>query len=458
MRQKLLFIYLIVAMPLALYLLADSTTLAQIVEKPRLKEPVKLEALIPKLDTSNPEEAKLLKGGISDTYNPEILEIPRSGSGKVYEVGLKLYNQGDYNRALNAFKLAMIRAAKFGLNDPRVKNAKAAIKSTEAKLNMQARLGYKTDAKESNSLIGKVEKVFQPSLAWLGGLREGDRITKSRIENDLIKLTVTRNGKTYQISLKLGKAKSIDLKAMVAKKGNVTGFGGPLDGGAVEYAPIKNIAVVEKNEKLLASYDCALLIDNSASMGGVLVADGADSLRLTKWDWCKKNCLAFSSLTGKYFPRGITLVPFNSQFAVARGAGSREITKVFDSLKPQAGTNIAGPLAFVIDDYFQRRARGSAKPMAIAVMTDGEDSFSIIRDVIVDATTRMKHPREIKITFLTISSRSFGSPTLKALDDKLLDVGAAYDIVDTRSFAELEKYGLTKMIVAALVEGKAEGK
>ena len=81
--------------------------------------------------------------------------------------------------------------------------------------------------------------------------------------------------------------------------------------------------------------------------------------------------------------------------------------------------------------------------MAIAVMTDGEDSFSIIRDVIVDATTRMKHPREIKITFLTISSRSFGSPTLKALDDKLLDVGAAYDIVDTRSFAELEKYGLT---------------
>ncbi|HMP51788.1 MAG TPA: hypothetical protein PKD05_09555, partial [Candidatus Melainabacteria bacterium] len=121
-------------------------------------------------------------------------------------------------------------------------------------------------------------------------------------------------------------------------------------------------------------------------------------------------------------------------------------------------TDIAKPLAYVLDDYFERRARGGAKPLAIAVLTDGQDSFARIRDVVIDATMKMNNSREVKITFLSVGSVTHGSPTLKALDDDLVDAGAAYDIVDTRYFPEILKYGLKDMVVASLIEAQAEGK
>lgn len=449
--KALLFI-VIAALP-ALFFGSSS---AQIVEKPKKVMPIKLEAMIPKFDKSKPKSKKLLKGGVSDIYNPDVLVIPKSGSNKAYEVGLQLYNDGDYKRALNAFKLAMIRGAKYGLNDPRVINAKKAIKSAESRLNMQAKLGYKTDNSNHNALTGKVEKVFKPSLAWLGGLEKDDLIIKAKVQQSLVYLTVKRNGKIYHLKLKLKKQSSINLKPMVAKK---DGRKRRSPKQALMTGKIKNPVVLTKNEGLLARYDCALLVDNSGSMSSPIRVNIGTNLLDSKWGWCQQNSEKFYNDVSRYFPNGLMLVPFNNRFAVARNAKRPEIHEVFTKLHPHGGTNIAAPLAFVLDDYFERRSRNSrVKPLAIAVMTDGQDSFNKIRDVVIDATSRMKHGREIKITFLSIGNVNFGSPVLTALDEDLVDAGAAYDIVDTRYFDEIIKYGLKKMIVAALVEAKAEKK
>lgn len=430
----------------------------QIVDKPVVGVPVKLEALNPKLDTSTPEDGvikKTLSGAISDTYNPEVLEIPSSGSAKAYEVGLKLFNEGDYRRALNAFNLALIRSYEFRAGDPRMKNAEAAVKATEARMGLASELGYKTDNPNKNALTGKVEKVFQPSLAWLSGLRAEDRITKVRVENDVYHLTVVRKGKTYQIKLRLRKKAKLDFTKLAA--GQAKKDGRKTD-TVLESGLVKNPELVKKSEKLLGSYDFALLIDNSGSMASP--ADTGDSHNFlgSRWEWCRLNSVNFSLVTARYFPRGITLVPFNHQFAVAKNANRSDIDDVFRRLLPVGGTDIAKPLAYVLDDYFARRAKGGAKPIAVAVLTDGEDSFSRIRDVVIDATMKMKNPREIKITFLSVGSVTRGSPTLKALDDDLVDAGAAYDIVDTRYFPEILKYGLKDMVVASLIEAQAEGK
>ena len=453
-KEKIIAFTIIVLAALSISFLNISH--AQIVEKPKKTLPVKLEAMIPQFDKSKPKSKKVLKGGITDIYNPDVLVIPRSGSNKAYEVGLQLYNDGDYGRALNAFKLAMIRGAKYGINDPRVLNAKKAIKSTEAKMNMQAKLGYKTDNENSKALTGKVEKVFKPSLAWLGGLKKDDLIIKARVEQNLVKLTVKRNGKIYNLKLKFKKQSSINLKPMVAKK---DGMRIRSNKQALMTGKIENPAVLTKYEGLLAKYDCALLIDNSGSMSSPIRVKQSTNLLDSKWGWCQENSRKFYSDVARYFPRGLTLVPFNHRFAVARNAGRNEIQEVFTKLQPNGGTNIASPLSFILDDYFERRAKyKKVKPLAVAVMTDGQDSFNSIRDVVLDATSRMKHGREIKITFLSIGNVSFGSPVLTALDEDLVDAGASYDIVDTRYFDEIIKFGLKKMIVAALVEAQAEKK
>lgn len=439
-------------------LVSGQVVSGQIVEKPKAKNPLKLEALVPKLDKSKPKNSqKVLTGVVSDTYHPDLIVMPKSGSGKAYEVGLKLYKDGDYRRAINAFTLAMIRGAKYGLSDPRVKNAKAAIKSTKSKLNLQSELGYKTDNKNPKELTGLVEKVFQPSLAWLGGLKEGDQITKASVRPGFVLLTVKRKKRIYTLKLKFkrrtnGKKKKLNLEAMVAKKDL-----SPKE--IIKAGLIKNIAVVEKNKMLLARYDCALLVDTSGSMGGPVTAGRSVNVLDSKWGWCQTNCVGFYRKSQKYFPNGIMLVPFNTNFAVARGARSNEIDQVFNKLTPNGGTRMAAPLAFVLDDYFKRRkANKNARPLAIAVLTDGQVPLTSTRDVILDATSKMKYGSEIRITFLSIGGDLFGQPILKALDDDLVNVGAAYDIVDTRYFGEIQKYGLLKVIVAALVEHKAEGK
>ena len=268
----------------------------QIVEKPVVGVPVKLEALNPTLDTSTPEDAvkKTLSGAISDTYNPEVLEIPSSGSAKAYEVGLKLFNDGDYRRALNAFNLALIRAYEFPAGDPRMKNAEAAIKSTEARMSLAAELGYKTDNPNKNALTGKVEKVFQPSLAWLSGLRADDRITKVRVENDVYHLTVVRMGKTYQIKLRLRKKAKLDFTKLVAGQAKKDGR---KNDTVLESGLVKHPELVKKSEKLLGSYDFALLIDNSGSMSSPADTGDAHNFLGSRWEWCRLNSVNFSIIS-----------------------------------------------------------------------------------------------------------------------------------------------------------------
>ncbi|MBK9142006.1 MAG: hypothetical protein IPM23_05880 [Candidatus Melainabacteria bacterium] len=431
-----------------LALLACGGGLCQMPSRPDIthKQPVKLESMTPQIDESAPEQKKQLTGRIEDVFNPDALAIPVQGYSKVYEIGLKLYNEGDFNRAMNAFKLALIRASQYGASDPRAVQARQAIDSVKPHLTMAAKLGYKTDNANKNALTGKVEKVFPPSLAWLSGLRKDDLIVDGKIRDNLIILSVRRDKKLYTLRLKIKTEKPIDeLKGMKPRTD---------EREVLKIGLIKHPELITRSVSLLANYDCAILVDCSGSMSGGFILEQGDVRMGSRWDWCREQSESFYRDAGRYFPHGLTLVPFNHEFAVARQARASEITEIYSKLKPNGGTDVADPLAFVIDDYFARKKRGRVKPLAIAVLTDGQVSLAEARNVILDAASRMTHPKELVITFLSISNA--GAPVLKALDDDMIDVGAAYDIVDTRYFDELQKYGLLKSLVAALIEQKVE--
>ena len=410
----------------------------QISEKVKPAVPIKLEALTPQMD--------YLQGRVEDSYRPEIISIPKSGSARVYEVGLKLFEDGDYRRAMNAFELALLRARKYGAKDPRFRSAKAAIDSTKARLSLRNELGYDTDNKQRTALTGKVTRVFKPSLAWLGGLREDDQIVSARIEQNYIFLEVRRSGRPLKLKLKLklrtgSKFDTADSARLQAELPSLA-------------ARISKPQLLEGSVKMLANYDCAILLDCSASMASQLETVPES----TRWDWCKKEALRFASASRTYFPHGIMMLPFTDNFAVEKNAGPAAVASIYKTIGPSGGTDIAGPLSYVLDDYFQRRSRGRVKPLAIAILSDGESSPTALRDVIVAATLKLKHPKEVVITFLSLDDSIAGSEVIAAMDEGLVDVGAVYDIVDSRNFEELSTYGLLKAVTAALIEKQVEGR
>ncbi len=423
--------------------------------------PITLEALTPKLDTSTPASDKLLQGSVQDTYNPEVLQIPKSGFGKVYEIGTKLFADGDYVRAFNAFKLSYLRASKYGLNDPRTKMAKQAVEMSKSHVGLSSRLGYKVEGKDSNLLTGKVEKVFAPSLAWLSGIKKDDNILKAQVGKTDVTLTLRRGAKTFQITLRI--PAPIDGNLIADNTNATTGSGG--DGFG---APIKHPELLGPAIRLLGNYDCYLVVDVSGSMSSPISSiapsfpstssgNSGSSSKLSKWSWCQDQSNSFYNDVAKFMPQGITVVPFNDKFSVAPNLKGNQISSLFSQLGPEGGTDIAGPLDYILSEYLDKKQRKQkTRPIAIAVMTDGECGLQEISDTIIDATHKMTHPKEIVITFLSIGDTTTGSPVLRALDDDLVSAGAKYDIVDTRSFEELSRYGLTKALAAALIEEKVE--
>lgn len=413
------------------------------------KTPIVLESLTPQFDTSVPASSKMLEGIVQDSFNPEVLSIPKSGFSKAYDIGRQLFADGDYVRAVNAFKLSFLRASSHGTGDPRAEMAKKAVDMAKSHISLATRLGYKISGNDSSLLTGKVEKVFPPSVAWLAGLKTNDNILKAQTGKTDVVLFVKRGTREFKLTLKIPAA--ID-ESLISQNRNATNNS---DGGFG--APIKHPELLEPAIKLLGNYDCYLLVDVSGSMADTISDGSKRSESMSKWKWCQSQSSSFYNDVAKFMPSGITFLPFNHQFSMVPNCRGKEIQTLFTQLSPQGGTDIAGPLDFVVSSYlYKKQKKQKAKPIAIAVMTDGECGLQEIADTLIDATQKMTHPKEIVITFLSIGDTTAGSPVLKALDDDLVAAGAKYDIVDTRSFDELSKYGLTKALAATLIEEKVE--
>ncbi|MBI1269934.1 hypothetical protein GC174_05835 [bacterium] len=409
-----------------------------------------LQALVPSIDKATPTDLSKLKleGAVHDSYNPELIAIPKSDSVSAYEAGRKLYNKGDYARAMTAFEIAAATARRYGVEDSRYKTAKAAMVSTATKLTLRKILGYDTDNKNPKALTGKVTTVYPPSTAWLGGLLKDDQIlsavqdkTKNRIQ-----LIVQRSGKRYSLNLGLKSRSGAGLDKDKTP--------GPTLTGKINYPEL-----LVRAEKQIGLYDCVLMLDCSGSMGDrIISSNDRQGVELTRFDWCRKEMLGFYQSGQGYFPEGITLVPFANKFAIVNQARTAAIQNLFNQLSPVGGTNMAHPLSFLIDDYFARKARngGRIKPLVIAILSDGEGNAHILRQLIIKTTQRMQYPKEILITFLAVDATDEGRPVIEALDNNLVQAGARYDIVDSRTFEELKRYGLLKMVVAALLEQQVE--
>lgn len=190
--------------------------------------------------------------------------------------------------------------------------------------------------------------------------------------------------------------------------------------------------------------DYTLIIDKSGSMSTPDQVGGK-----SRWEIAQESTLALARKCEKFDPDGITVYVFSGRFKRYDDVTSAKVAQIFLENDPSGTTNLAGVLQDATNNYFQRKATGSAKPNGetILVITDGEpDDRRAVFEVIVNASRQMERDEELGISLIQVGSDPEATKFLKALDDKMEGVGAKFDICDTITLDEMEDMSLIEVL------------
>jgi hypothetical protein len=105
-----------------------------------------------------------------------------------------------------------------------------------------------------------------------------------------------------------------------------------------------------------------------------------------------------------------------------------------------------------LNNFFQRKKAGEVKTgETILIITDGEpDDRRSVFEVIIEATKRMTTDEELALSFIQVGRDRNATDFLKALDDKLQSIGAAFDIVDTVTVSDMEDMTISEVLLSAI--------
>ncbi len=201
---------------------------------------------------------------------------------------------------------------------------------------------------------------------------------------------------------------------------------------------------------MMSDRDYTLIIDKSGSMSTPDQVGGK-----SRWEIAQESTLALARKAEQFDPDGITVYIFAGRFKRYDDVTSAKVTQIFLENDPSGTTNLAGVLQDALNNYFQRKAAGKAKPNGetILVITDGEpDDRKAVFEVIIHATRQMERDEELAISIIQVGSDAQATKFLKALDDQLQSVGAKFDICDTVTLDDLEDMSLVDVLSNAITD------
>lgn len=199
--------------------------------------------------------------------------------------------------------------------------------------------------------------------------------------------------------------------------------------------------------KDLRNYNIYLLIDKSGSM------TKSGHHNLTRWQEAQETTLALAFKAAQFDSDGITVIPFARSFQVYDGVTAEKVTQIFTEHEPNGGTATDLVLSHVFNAYATAKAAGTAKPIIVVVVTDGQpDDAEAVKKVIRDFAATLADngegdTDEAGILFLQVGNDAQATAFLRDLDDNL---NAKFDIVDTKTVDQLEGMTLTDALLAAL--------
>ncbi len=299
-----------------------------------------------------------------------------------------------------------------------------------------------------------VDDVRMGSTAFYKGVAVGDKVKNLTGTNDLFTLTIEREGQTYQVALKAltpSLASASPLKSSVAHDDKDLPI--PLVSVSQDKIPILDVAEKKRKdaEKKLVQYDIELIIDITGSMQD---KDGTGDQ--TKFQWCHEQIRNFAQLLGEY-QKTFTITTFNTSFDTERHCNANRVEQLYATIVPRGGTDLVDPLMSRLNDSLENRRPGRAT--LIAVITDGMPNVPkdprVVNRALVDFTQKMAKADDVVVTFLQIGDTFDGKSFCIDLDDNLVNEGAKFDIVDTKTFDDLKNEGLTSALVDAITEKRS---
>jgi Mg-chelatase subunit ChlD len=311
---------------------------------------------------------------------------------------------------------------------------KAGVSKTDLGVDLEGRFGVRVRKSDSPAFKAVVDNIRPGSMAFYSGLSAGDRIIAAKGDNDRVSVTFDRGGKVYSVSLAALQPQVLPSTQKVRK-------------------PDISALVPEQKRKILADHDIVLIIDRTGSMQTPDCPDGK-----SRWNWCRDQALSFMQDMDGYL-KDVDVITFNDSYVSRPHSSARDIADIFRTVKPDGNTDTAAPLHAVLSDYFKRRANGNARPLLIAVLTDGLPNLPSnptiakleVQKEVVQAVSQMNNAGEIGMTFLQVGQDFQGGQFLTDLSEHL---GVPYDIVETKTFSELQRVGLRDALVEAVCAQK----
>lgn len=201
---------------------------------------------------------------------------------------------------------------------------------------------------------------------------------------------------------------------------------------------------------MVENRDYTLMIDKSGSMSATDCPGG-----MTRWKAAQEGAEALARKCATLDPDGITVYMFANSFKRYDNVTPDKVSQIFTENDPFGGTDTAGVLSDAFKHWSARKKSGDLKAgETILVITDGEpNDRQAVSRVIKEVTTQMDADPELAISFLQVGKDMAAQQFLQHLDDGLEAEGAKFDIVDTKTFAEIEEKGMTLTeVLAAAIE------
>lgn len=199
----------------------------------------------------------------------------------------------------------------------------------------------------------------------------------------------------------------------------------------------------------LKNREIYLVIDKSGSMATQDCTGGK-----SRWDYMKESVTAIAKLVAPYDPDGLTVIPFANSFKVYENVLPDVVNNIFAENTPMGGTDLAGVLAEVFSRHAAQKKSGSLKENGslILVATDGQpNDKEAAKKNITNFSKTLDKDEECGILFIQVGKDGDAAKFLAELDDELVaKYGAKFDIVDTKSFDQVENMSFEEVLLGAI--------
>ena len=203
------------------------------------------------------------------------------------------------------------------------------------------------------------------------------------------------------------------------------------------------------NESIVTNRDYTLIIDKS---GSLTTDDGTGK---TRWELAQESTIALAQHCDEIDPDGLTIYLYSGRFRRYDNVDADKIRQIYAVNEPMGKSDLKSVLQDALDNYFQRKAEGTAKANGetmLVITDDIPDEPKEIIKIIIDASHKIDRDEELGISFIQIGKDKKAREYFQALDDLLEDAGAKFDIVDTVTMDDLEKMSLQQVLLNALID------